>query len=1052
MKHLLLLFYFLPLLSHAQSITLANTWADSAELLLHENIDLDYAQKINQKAILIYQQQKDLEGWLHTQINQIIYLAQHKKFRAALNDTTLLQEKLTALPPDHLLYGLYYQAKSWCLWGVADYKRALQISKKASKILKQQQHWNRYVDALLICSYAIYFDDKANFDSIDYYIETAHTVAQQKLDSSRQVFRYIYQLYGSILYQQGRIEQAIDITKEGLYYEQKLIANHHPQRDTATLAKYYSNLGKMYSSKNDIEPAITYYLNAYWMYKKLKRAADIVKICTRLGGLYLQKNNITEADKYYAKIEQWQHQLPNSPIIQKRTHSYNHLTISNYFLHFRKIDSLLNYYEKELPNIIKYDLAVDKAYENIALALEQQKNYKKAIHYWHKALEQAQKKYQHKGTKVARLFFELGRVAFLDNQANLAIHMLDSVIQTLHQNNISENDQLFLLEALLDKSIAARAYEYRAKVHHAQGDWRKAQQDIDKVILLANYLRDNYSSLGSKTLSTNQLRPVYEHAAQLNWKLHETQADGFDVAIIFDLAEQSKSTLLNENIAKFRKKVTGIPADLLHQEEQLLINIEKCKSQIVAAKQAQNPTLQNQHQGRLLLLRQRLDSLEIIIKAEHPQYKSWQQSQMLNTTTIAAVQQQLNPNTVLLEYLVGEQSCFVIYITKDTFKVKKIIDYDYPTLSTDIKYLRRTLTSLNWIKNKPALTWQTFLEKSHHLYQTLVADDLLQNKKELIVIADADLHYIPFEILLTKLPKDTTRIDYQQLDYLLKDFSIHYQYSAAIMEQNQHSAILPTGKILGMAATYPAPKSDYSRLTTAQKSTRTREEYQLHQTAAPLSGAYQELQWLQSNYQGDYWYDTAATETQFKQALSNDTYSILHLALHGVVDKKKAAYSCLLFTEDNYPQEDNLLYAYEAQHLMGNHANLVVLSACQTGYGKYEKGEGIISMGRSFIYAGIPSVVMTLWELSDKTSIAIMQNFYQNLAAGQNKAQALQQAKISFLKNTAPRAAHPFFWASFVSIGNQMPIPLDSKTNWWFWGIGLGLFCLGGIWWFKHRF
>jgi CHAT domain-containing protein len=1051
MKRYFLLFLIsFPILSIAQSLSSAQNWVDSAELLIHENLDLEFAKKLNTKATQFYKQKNNLEGWLHCQINEIIYLAQKKQFSTALLDTNRLQGELSKLPNNHQLYGLYYQAKAWCLWGMTDYTQALYFGKKASVILKKNQKWSRYVDALLICSYSIYFDDKATFDSIDYYIETTYTTAQQRIDSSRQVFRYIYQLYGSILYQHGRIEQAISLTKEGLYYEQQLIRSQHPHKDSTTLAKYYSNLGRMYASRNDIEPAITYYINAYLVYQKLQKASDIVKVCIRLGDLYVQKDNIEEADRFYAKINLWREKLPQSPILQKRLKSYNHLTLSNYFLHFKQTDSLLNYYKNNLPYIIQYDLAIDKAYENIALALEQQKAYKSTIANLQKALDYTQQKYKQSGTKVAQLFFEIGRVALLDNQSDLAIRMLDSVIQTLHHERIPESDQLFLLEALLDKSIAARAYEYRAKAYDAQGNWQKAQQDIQKVILLANYLRDNYSSLGSKTLSTNQLRPVYEHAAQLNWQLHPMSTPQ-SAEVIFDLAEQSKSTLLHTNIAKFRKQTTGIPTDLLHHEEALLIKIEKCKAQIIAAKQAQNGSLQNTFQNQLLLLRQQLDSLEITIKNTFPQYRTWQQQQVPPTTTIATVQKTLSPNSVLIEYLVAENACFVLYITSDTCKVKKIVNYDYPTLRTDIKYLRRTLTNVHWIRNKPQLTWRTFLEKSHLIYQTLVEDELLVGKKELIIIADADLHYIPFEVLLSKTPQDTSIIDYAALDYLLKDFSIHYQYSAAIMQQNQSPKPILKGNILGMAAAYNYTQS-YNELSPAQQANRTSEENRLHQTAAPITGAARELQLLQKQYRGDYWYDKKATEGHFKELLQTNEYSILHLALHGVVDKKKAAYSCLLFTEDGNPKEDNLLYAYEAQHLMGDHANLVVLSACQTGEGKYEKGEGIISMGRSFIYAGIPSVVMTLWELNDKTSVTIMERFYANLANGQPKSIALQKAKLDFIRHQK-RLAHPFFWGSFVSIGNQQPISLDNTTDWW-WYISLGavgLIILVGVWWYKYH-
>ena len=99
-------------------------------------------------------------------------------------------------------------------------------------------------------------------------------------------------------------------------------------------------------------------------------------------------------------------------------------------------------------------------------------------------------------------------------------------------------------------------------------------------------------------------------------------------------------------------------------------------------------------------------------------------------------------------------------------------------------------------------------------------------------------------------------------------------------------------------------------------------------------------------------------------------------------------------------------------------ADLAVLSACNTGIGDVMRGEGIMSLARGFMYAGCPSIVMSLWSVNDEASSSIMEGFYRNLAEGVDKDEALRQAKIAYLDKTGRRDAHPYFWAAHVLIGD----------------------------------
>jgi CHAT domain-containing protein len=160
----------------------------------------------------------------------------------------------------------------------------------------------------------------------------------------------------------------------------------------------------------------------------------------------------------------------------------------------------------------------------------------------------------------------------------------------------------------------------------------------------------------------------------------------------------------------------------------------------------------------------------------------------------------------------------------------------------------------------------------------------------------------------------------------------------------------------------------------------------------------------------------AATEENAKNEQMLSEYRYLHFATHGIVDETNPGSSGLVMSQENNMVEDGILRADEISGL-ALHASLVVLSACQTGMGKMIRGEGMIGLSRSFMYAGIPSVVMSLWSVSDQSTSILMKRFYENLLVKNvSKAQALHLARISMIREE--QYAHPFFWAPFVLSGD----------------------------------
>jgi CHAT domain-containing protein len=160
-----------------------------------------------------------------------------------------------------------------------------------------------------------------------------------------------------------------------------------------------------------------------------------------------------------------------------------------------------------------------------------------------------------------------------------------------------------------------------------------------------------------------------------------------------------------------------------------------------------------------------------------------------------------------------------------------------------------------------------------------------------------------------------------------------------------------------------------------------------------------------------------ASEKRLKsENLSN--YPYVHLATHGFANRAAPDLSGLAFAVDSGSAEDNVLYLREIYNLKLN-ADLVVLSACESGVGKLSRGEGLLGLSRGFIYAGAKNLLVSLWQVNDASTAKLMREFYAGMLAGQSKAEALRQAKLHLIQAEAsnPKFAMPYYWAPFILIG-----------------------------------
>ncbi|MEM8889407.1 MAG: CHAT domain-containing protein, partial [Bacteroidota bacterium] len=157
--------------------------------------------------------------------------------------------------------------------------------------------------------------------------------------------------------------------------------------------------------------------------------------------------------------------------------------------------------------------------------------------------------------------------------------------------------------------------------------------------------------------------------------------------------------------------------------------------------------------------------------------------------------------------------------------------------------------------------------------------------------------------------------------------------------------------------------------------------------------------------------------------------------MHAFSDDKNPMNSGLVFNPSNSGQgEDGILYSHEI-YTMDFQAELAILSACNTGAGALSEGEGVMSLARAFAYAGVPSTSMSLWRANDETIAQIMQSFHMYLNEGMEKSAAMQKAKLDFLESSD--RTHPYFWAAFLTIGDDSPIDGTNFPVWAYFLIGI---------------
>ncbi|MEP6707648.1 MAG: CHAT domain-containing tetratricopeptide repeat protein [Pyrinomonadaceae bacterium] len=536
----------------------------------------------------------------------------------------------------------------------------------------------------------------------------------------------------------------------------------------------------------------------------------------------------------------------------------------------------------------------------------------------------------------------------------------------------------------------------------------------------------------------------------------------------FKVTEAGRARSLLDMLSETNAQVTaGVPPDLLKRKQDNLDRQQEIAQQLTGLSLSSDPQKDQQKQrpsdldSELDKLQTEFDDIENQIRTASPRYAALTAAQ---PQSLAEVQQRvLDEGTVLLEYSLGSDASYLWAATSSSvfiFKLPPRATVD--KLATDLRAqlipsrLQRRIVGIDvaadqqrglglGVDSAPENV-SAFVAASNALYKAAVemAASVI-GEKRLLVVADGALNYVPFEAMV----KSTAGTDYASLSYLVKTNEIVYAPSASVVAAIRQQGNKAAGKSFLLVADPVFNSNDPRAKGAATASTEATAEARglglesavedVAGESAPSSSHTQGMQLARlagtraeaeqigqlvkkSGGLPDLWLDLKASEDAVKSR-DMQNYRVIHFATHGLLNADRPQFTGLVLSLVGNKNNDGFLRTDEVFN-MNVGAPLVMLSACETGLGKEKRGEGVIGLTRAFMYAGAPTVGVSLWSVADKSTAELMTDFYRRLlgsaaapsVAAAPPAAAMREAQLAMI--TGKKYSAPFYWAPFVLIGD----------------------------------
>ncbi len=819
----------------------------------------------------------------------------------------------------------------------------------------------------------------ANFKDADKSYQKAFDIFTISSDPTSKDFNRIYSNWGNFYRKVGDYDKSIEFGLKALEIKLLNYKETHP-----SVPKYYSNIGKAYAGKGMFKEGLLYVEK---MVKLQEKAIGLAH--PEMGGAYGELGN------FYADLGQHQKALD---LYQKG----------------------LKIMEKRLSLTHPY---VVGGYQNIGHVYEDMKQYDKALDFYRASIVKLENHEFRASELIANTYHRMASAWFEKNDLDSALFYLGLGMENVapgfkYQNDEGKNPPLSKVQSEVDfldlLAFKSEILEKRFLKKKEKEDLDNALKTLELAVNLIEKTRRSYQSETSRKDLNERVNPIFQLAVRVSFQLYNLTDDSNYLLKALNFSEKSKASILWQNMNEnFALENAGIPDNVLNDLDELEIQITDLTEKIFELNSAEKDKLQNQLFDLKLKYENQISSLEKI----NPDYFELKYA-VPNEISPNFMKEYADESTALIEYFYDHNKLYTFVISQGELygfaqpfsnKIEKSIQY-----LRDYKVGNSTQNAID--EN------EKYISQLNFLYQKLIEpiEKELAKQTQLIIIPHGVLNYLPFEMLAKKSDQN----DFRQLSYLLRDYNLQYAWSLAILEKDKFQQRNYKYDYVGFAPSFSNQLLAENNLSS---------NLSARANLAELNFTKAEILNASEFFAGNVFSGEEASEAFFQQFAPES--KIIHLATHALANDKYPMQSGFLFSNQKDTLEDGYLNAYEIYN-MKLPAELTVMSACNTGFGQLAEGEGVISLGRAFSYAGCRSVVMSLWMANDQSTSQLMDHFYENLAKGNRKDVALKNAKLQYLASADPLTAHPYFWAGMVAVGDMEAI--SSEDQIWFWWMGFG--------------
>lgn len=758
------------------------------------------------------------------------------------------------------------------------------------------------------------------------------------------------------------------------------------------------NIARAYSDLYDYRTALSYYDKALDKTRDLQLQDRESEIYTQLGDLYGELGD-PQAREYFEKALSIDIENKNR---ESEAFNYNHL--GDYFYQRGKYAEAIDYYNRsldigrEIQDIsIKFWALINLGYSYMKMGDygKTEKCYSEAFSYAEKTGHMLWKAW----SLMLKGLINIARQNFLE--AEKCGHELLNIIQKRKYNELIIDTYTLLSKACFGQEKFREALRYQEKaIARVESGFQTIDSDENRAGFMGeqNELFEDYITQQIRLYEKEPDKSTY-HIKAFN------SVERFKSRALLKLLEEAKVNIRLEPKNELLRKDHTLNKEysFLFTEYQELISTP---NQELDATQKE---MIIKFEIRLKEIEEELEKVKIDIHKANPVYARLVYPK---TVTLEKLQKEiLDSSSILLEYKVTEKAVFLWKVTKNKIQFYRL-PFSRQQISEEVEYFRKSIDGM--------VNSKVFVKHAYSLYEKLVATALSPGDKEkrLLIVPDDVLNGVPFEALVVSMPDDRDT-SYSHFNYLIQRHPVQYVSSASVLSYLPEPSVHYDKEFLGFGdplfgTNEVLEKNAYIRSALGQTALRNLKRLE-------FSG--QEVENIGKLFpEGEVYTREKALEESLKPPFTLDQYRYIHFATHGIINEEKPQFSGIVLTQDKDPREDGFLRMQEIYQL-NLKAELVVLSACRTGLGRLVKGEGFMGLSRAFMYAGTPSLLVSMWNVEDESTAILMTEFYRQLKKGPDKAAALREAKLLLLQesggNSNRYGFYPKQWASFILIGKH---------------------------------